>query len=64
MGASFQELIVSERMLRARVLLLSTDMTQEEVASAVGMDNVHHFNRRFKRFFGDAPGRFRKQARG
>lgn len=63
LGFSFQELIVRERMLRAKVLLLSTDLTQEEVAATIGMDNVHHFNRLFKRFFGDAPGRFRKRAR-
>lgn len=61
---SFQELLILERMQRARVLLASTDNTLEEICSLVGIANVYYFNRLFKNFFGIPPGKFRRQQQG
>jgi AraC-like DNA-binding protein len=63
-GASFQELVREERMRRARVLLLSTDLTVGEIATRVGMENEYHFNRAFRRAHGLPPGKFRKTGDG
>ena len=60
-GHSFQELLTRERMLRARTLLRSTEQKLEEVGGAVGFKNGYYFNRAFKKFFGETPGRFRRQ---
>lgn len=60
---TFKELLNKERMLRARALLLNSEMKLEEIAEAVGLSNAFYFNRAFKGFFGEAPGRFRKRLR-
>jgi AraC-like DNA-binding protein len=61
-GISFQELIINERIARAKKLLSSSDMRLAEVALAVGIPNVYHFSRLFKRETGFSPGRFKRQA--
>jgi two-component system response regulator YesN len=58
-GRPFQELLIEERINRARTLLLSTDLTAGQVARRVGMPNEYHFNRTFKRLVGVPPGQFR-----
>jgi AraC-like DNA-binding protein len=60
-GSSFQSLLLEERMVRARNLLLSTAQTQEEISNAVGFTNCYYFNRMFKKYFGTPPGRYRNQ---
>jgi AraC-like DNA-binding protein len=63
-GRSYQELLMEERINRARTLLLSTDLTAGQVGRRVGMPNEYHFNRTFKRLVGVPPGRFRTQGVG
>lgn len=60
-AASFQELVLAERMTRARNLLLSTDYPQKEIARSCGFRTVYYFNRMFRRFYGISPGRFRQK---
>lgn len=60
-GMSFQELLLSERMTRARNLLLSTSYPAKEIASAVGFRNVFYFGRVFRNFYGVPPVRFRRK---
>ncbi len=55
----FQELLLAERMTRARNLLLSTDYPQKEVARSCGFSTVYYFSRMFRRFYGITPGRCR-----
>eukprot|EP00831_Metopus_contortus_P070311 TRINITY_DN6371_c0_g2_i3.p1 TRINITY_DN6371_c0_g2~~TRINITY_DN6371_c0_g2_i3.p1 ORF type:complete len:317 (+),score=40.92 TRINITY_DN6371_c0_g2_i3:255-1205(+) len=59
-GSSFSDLVMRERMLRARVLLTSSENTLEDVCDAIGLNDVYYFNKTFKRFFGLPPGRFRR----
>ena len=55
----FQELLLAERMTRARNLLLSTDYPQKEIARSCGFSTVYYFSRMFRRFYGTTPGRCR-----
>jgi AraC-like DNA-binding protein len=58
---NFKSLLEEERMLRARNLLQSTDHPLNVIAETVGYRNGYYFNRAFKRYFGEPPGRFRRQ---
>ncbi|MFA6717297.1 MAG: helix-turn-helix domain-containing protein [Victivallaceae bacterium] len=61
LGRPFQEQLNHERMLRARVLLLSSDQTLKNISTAVGINNVFYFSRLFKTFYGKPPAAYRKQ---
>lgn len=56
---NFKALLEEERMLRASYLLQSTNHTLELIAETVGFKNGYYFNRAFKNYFGQPPGRFR-----
>jgi AraC-like DNA-binding protein len=58
-GKPFQELLIQERMERARLMLLAGDFTLDETAAACGVEDTHYFNRLFRRTFGTPPGKFR-----
>ncbi len=60
-GLTFQELVKQERMKRAGNLLKHTTQTVEMVAANVGYENVEHFNRLFKKFYGLTPVQYKKQ---
>ncbi len=60
-GCSFQQLVMDERMLRARNLLATTDNPVYVIAELVGMANESYFGRKFKESTGLSPGAFRKR---
>lgn len=60
-GVSFQEMVLSERMIRARTMLLSSTCSVGEIARRVGIFNEYYFNRAFKKRIGMAPGQYRKK---
>lgn len=60
-GRSFQDLVIEERMLRAKSLLLSTSHTVQEVGDSVGIPDISYFSRLFKRHFSISPVAYRKQ---
>jgi AraC-like DNA-binding protein len=53
--------IHDKRIERAQYLLATTDMSFEEVATAVGFDNLPHFSRVFKKVTSLTPGLYRQQ---
>ncbi len=57
---NFKALLEEERMLRASYLLQSTNHTLDLIAEIVGFKNGYYFNRAFKNYFGQPPGRFRR----
>lgn len=57
MGAN--ELIVSARLNRARGLLIKTDLSVQDVASAVGYASYSHFNRIFRKTYRMSPAEYR-----
>ena len=59
-GMSFQDLLMRERMARAKLLLAYSDHSVKEIAQLVGMPNEYYFNRAFHKFAGLPPGKFRQ----
>lgn len=60
-GRSFKELLIRERIGRARSLLMSSDFTLSTIAQRVGFTDEYYLNRAFKKIVGMPPGRFRKR---
>lgn len=58
-GKNYTELVYEKRLSQSCFLLKNTDMTIEEVASAVGYKNVSFFYRIFKEKHGMSPKRYR-----
>lgn len=62
-GKTFGEHVAEVRMKKAKMLLKNGNMTVEDIAYAVGYQNVEHFNRLFKRSFEMTPVQYRKGSR-
>lgn len=63
-GQSFQNLLIRERMTRAKALLQYGNLSLDEIALACGIRDIYYFNRLFRQQFGIPPGRFRRDSRG
>jgi len=53
--------LYKKRILAARILLRSTDMTIKEIAEQVGYGNIYAFSKSFRRAAGTCPNAYRKQ---
>ncbi len=62
-GQTFGEHVVGIRMKRAKSLLKNGNMTVENIAYAVGYQNVEHFNRVFKKNMEMTPVQYRNLSR-
>lgn len=62
-GMSFSKKVQSMRMEEAKHLLLSTDMTIQEIAEANGYHDRSHFSRNFREYTGFSPKEYRKRYR-
>ena len=62
-GKTFGEHVAHIRMKRAKTLLKNGNMTVENIAYALGYQNVEHFNRTFKKSFDMTPIQYRNEAR-
>jgi len=60
-GFTFQELLQRKRFQKAVMLLLETKLPVEEIAFAVGYENLSYFYRQFKARYGMTPRRYRKE---
>lgn len=58
-GRSPASYILQKRMKVAAELLLTTDMTVQEISSSVGFNNFSTFHKAFKREYATTPGQFR-----
>lgn len=58
-GQSPMEYIISLRMTKAKSLIRTSSMPISEIAYAVGIDNLSHFTRQFKKQEGMTPGKYR-----
>ncbi len=59
-GHTVNRWIVDRRMAAARSLLLESDQSVEQIATAVGYQNVSHFFRQFQQLYGMAPKAWKK----
>jgi AraC-like DNA-binding protein/mannose-6-phosphate isomerase-like protein (cupin superfamily) len=62
-GFTFQELLQRKRFQKAVMLLLDTDLSVEEIAEAVGYENLSYFYRQFKERYGMTPRKYRLEHR-
>ena len=60
-GKSFKELVVDERMERAKAAFLNTGLSVGDVIRSVGYENESYFHREFKRRYGTTPLSMRRQ---
>lgn len=56
---SFQEYINKRRMEQAKLLLLSTDLKNYDIAERVGIEDVNYFVNKFKKFYNITPKNFK-----
>lgn len=64
-GIPFQDYLVSVRLERSKILLLTTDLKNYEIAERVGFEDANYFSTSFKRKYGSPPSRYREAvARG
>ena len=59
-GIPFQEYVALKRMEQAKILCLSTDMKNYEIAEEIGYEDVNYFTNRFKKTFGITPKQFKQ----
>src|SRR5699024_9891108 len=62
-GGGVLESVKRFRMARARVLLVSSELTAAEVAQAVGSTDPFYFSRQFRAVSGASPSQFRADSR-
>lgn len=62
-GVSFQEYLMSKRMVYAEQLLLCPEMNLQEISEAVGYHNVFNFSRAFKKYYGVSPTLYKKSGK-
>lgn len=58
-GVRARELIVAARLRRARELLVTTDLSTQDVSLAVGYESYSHFNRIFRKVYHITPAAYR-----
>lgn len=63
-GKSFSEILQHYRLKNVQSLLLSTDMTVDEITDVVGYNNPSYLTNLFKRRFGITPSAYRRQHEG
>ncbi|MBA2499262.1 MAG: helix-turn-helix transcriptional regulator [Chitinophagaceae bacterium] len=59
-GKQVFDFITAQRMQKSRELLLQTDDSIQDIASATGYDYANNFSKAYKRYFGYSPGEERK----
>ena len=62
-GLNFQEYVFNQRMERAKILLLSTDMKNYEIAEIIGFEDANYFSASFKKKFGVSPNQYKEKVR-
>ena len=60
LGLPFQDYLIQERMKKAKLLLLTTDLKIYEIAEQVGFEDMNYFSQRFKQVIGLTPRQFKK----
>lgn len=59
MGCSFMQDVIAARLLKAKMLLKSTDISMLEISIKCGYASIEHFTRQFKKYVGTSPNQFR-----
>ncbi|MCM3715853.1 AraC family transcriptional regulator [Halalkalibacter oceani] len=60
-GLKMSEYIMTKKILKAKKMLLGSNLTVEAIARECGFESLPYFHRTFKKYSGLTPSRFRKQ---
>ena len=60
LGLPFQDYLIQERMKKAKLLLLTTDLKVYEIADQVGFEDMNYFSQRSKQIVGVTPRQFKR----
>lgn len=60
-GSTFSAYLMDVRMQKAKELMAATDLKMYEISEQIGYHSVEHFNRMFKRSFGQSPRDYKKK---
>lgn len=60
-GATISHYVLSKRITRAKQLIRFSEMTMDEIAAAVGMNDANYFSRAFRKVEGVSPTEYQKQ---
>ena len=63
-GMPFSKYVMCRRMSHACLLLMTTQLSIEQIAQGLGFYDISHFTQRFKAAEGITPSRYRKESRG
>lgn len=58
-GIPFQNYVLDQRIEKAKVLLIASDMKNYEIAEAIGYEDVNYFSTRFKKTTGMTPKQYK-----
>jgi two-component system response regulator YesN len=58
-GIPFQNYVLDQRIEKAKVLLIASDMKNYEIAEAIGYEDVNYFSTRFKKSTGMTPKQYK-----
>lgn len=58
-GIAFHDYLTAERLERAKIMLLSSEMKNYEIADQVGFEDPNYFSTAFKRRFGMSPSKYK-----
>jgi two-component system response regulator YesN len=62
-GMTFQDYLVRQRMEKAKLLLLTSDLKHYEIAEAIGINDVNYFSARFKKVVGESPKQYKERVK-
>lgn len=59
-GAPFQDYLIAQRMERGKLLLLTTNLKNYEIAIKIGFEDPNYFSTRFKKEYGQTPSQYKQ----
>lgn len=60
-GLAPHQFYLDLKMMRAKELIVATDMSIKAITYELGLDSIHYFSRLFKKKMGQSPSDLRKQ---
>ncbi|HER9922007.1 TPA: response regulator [Streptococcus pyogenes] len=60
LGMPFQDYLIQERLKKAKLLLLTSNLKIYEIAEQVGFEDMNYFSQRFKQLIGVTPSQYKK----
>ncbi len=63
-GIPFSDYVVNMRLEKSKILLLTTNLKNYEIAERIGIGDPNYFSTLFKKKYGSSPGKYRKKIQG